>query len=123
MSRRLRRNNGETAGTSRTSSPRRNENTLPGSTHELQHEQLDLPMYEELTQKFQQLIEQMAQIQAQLAAITQSTNDASLASEARPPVEYVMYKESVPHFKADTPASQPLRRNQVVESWLRQIKM
>lgn len=128
MNRRSKRNNdGEMAGTSRTSSPRREDNGSQGSTRELprmpSREQLDLPMYEELTQKFQQLSEQMASLQAQYSALVQnSTNDHSLTSEARPQIEYVLHKEAIPHFRADTPASQPLKRNQEVESWLRQIE-
>jgi len=124
MNRRSKRSNdGEMAGTSRTSSPRRDDNALPGSTREVpSREQLDLPMYEELTQKFQQLSEQMASLQAQYAALTQNTTNDSLMTEARPQVEYVIHKEAVPHFRADTPASQPLKRNQEVESWLRQIE-
>lgn len=33
-----------------------------------------------------------------------------------------MFKESLPHFKAEMPASLPLTRNQEVESWLREIE-
>ena len=38
-------------------------------------------------------------------------------------VQYVVKKESIHIFKADTPASQPLKRNQEVERWLRAIEM
>jgi len=45
---------------------------------------------------------------------------ASCASN--PPVSYVFTKEKVPHFKGDVSASQPLKRNQEVEGWIRAIE-
>ncbi|ROT64118.1 hypothetical protein C7M84_017973 [Penaeus vannamei] len=39
-----------------------------------------------------------------------------------PAVSYVVARESVPHFKGDTSASQPLKRNQDVEAWIRSIE-
>lgn len=37
-------------------------------------------------------------------------------------VNYVLSKETVPHFRGDAPASQPLRKNQEVEGWIRAIE-
>ena len=37
-------------------------------------------------------------------------------------VSYVMSRESVPLFKAEAPASQPLKKNHELESWIRQIE-
>ncbi|ROT68313.1 hypothetical protein C7M84_013547 [Penaeus vannamei] len=34
------------------------------------------------------------------------------------PLSYVFTKETIPHFKGDTFASQPLKKNQAVESWI-----
>jgi len=34
----------------------------------------------------------------------------------------VFTKETVPHFKGDTSASQPLKKNQAIESWIRTIE-
>lgn len=79
-------------------------------------------MYDELSQKFRPS-KQIVSVQAQYEAATyNSTSDNSLTAEARPPVEYVIYKEGVSHFKADMPTSQPPKRNQEVELWLRQIE-
>jgi len=38
------------------------------------------------------------------------------------PFSYVFTKETVPHFKGDTSASQPLKKNQAIESWIRTIE-
>ncbi|ROT74494.1 hypothetical protein C7M84_007002 [Penaeus vannamei] len=38
------------------------------------------------------------------------------------PFSYVFKKETVPHFKGDTSASQPLKKNQAIESWIRTIE-
>lgn len=37
-------------------------------------------------------------------------------------VSYIMTRETVPHFKGEAPASEPLRKNQEVESWIRAIE-
>jgi len=118
-----------TAGPSNASSPRSAEvsrEVMPMQSRE----NLDLPMYEELNQRCQQLSEQLAAMQEQYAALAQSygapSNSSghvnSTASPNPSPVEYVLYKDVVPPFKAETPASQALKRNQEVESWLRHIE-
>jgi len=37
-------------------------------------------------------------------------------------VSYVLARETVPHFKGDTSASLPLKRNQEIEGWIRSIE-
>ncbi|ROT64109.1 hypothetical protein C7M84_017964 [Penaeus vannamei] len=58
----------------------------------------------------------------QLTAAAQrgSLDDSSTSRALTPAVSYVVARESVPHFKGDTSASQPLKRNQDV--WIRSIE-
>lgn len=60
----------------------------------------------------------------QLTAAAQrgSLDDSSTSRALTPAVSYVVARESVPHFKGDTSASQPLKRNQDVEAWIRSIE-
>lgn len=37
-------------------------------------------------------------------------------------VSYIMTRETVPHFKGEAPASEPLKKNQEIESWIRAIE-
>lgn len=37
-------------------------------------------------------------------------------------VSYVLARESIPHFKGDTSASNPLKKNQEIEGWVRSIE-
>ncbi|ROT75285.1 hypothetical protein C7M84_006181, partial [Penaeus vannamei] len=46
----------------------------------------------------------------------QSTHPSSQLSGT--PFSYVFMKKTVPHFKGDTSASQPLKKNQAIESWI-----
>jgi len=129
-------------GTSSASSPRSAEVSRDMSMQ--LRENIDLTMYEELNQRCQQLSEQLAAMQEQYAALAESygarndnsnsnsnsngnsnsnSNGNSNADNSTPPsVEYVIYKDTVPPFKAEIPASQPLKRNQEVESWIRHIE-
>jgi len=117
-----------TAGPSNASSPRSAEvsrEVMPMQSRE----NLDLPMYEELSQRCQHLSDQLAAMQERYATLAQSygaqsniNHTNSAASSTPSPVEFVLYKDVVPPFKAETPASQPLKRNQEVESWLRHIE-
>jgi len=49
-------------------------------------------------------------------------NSHSTSQDHTSAVSYVVARESVPHFKGDTSASQPLKRNQEVEAWIRSIE-
>jgi len=117
-----------TAGPSNASSPRSAEvsrQVMPMQSRE----NLDLPIYEELSQRCQHLSDQLAAMQERYATLAQSygaqsniNHTNSAASSTPSPVEFVLYKDVVPPFKAETPASQPLKRHQEVESWLRHIE-
>jgi len=125
-------------GTSTASSPRSAE--VSRDTSVQLRENLDLPMYEELSQRCQQLSDQLAAMQERYAALVESYgahsngnsngnnnsngngNSNANSNSVSPSVEYVIYKDSVPPFKAETPASQPLKRNQEVESWIRHVE-
>jgi len=37
-------------------------------------------------------------------------------------ISYVLARENVPHFRGDTTASQPLKKNQAIEGWIRAIE-
>jgi len=37
-------------------------------------------------------------------------------------ISYIMTRETVPHFRGEAPASNPLKRNQEIESWIRAIE-
>ncbi|ROT64098.1 hypothetical protein C7M84_017979 [Penaeus vannamei] len=56
------------------------------------------------------------------AAAQRGSYDSSTSRALTPAVSYVVARESVPHFKGDTSASQPLKRNQDVEAWIRSIE-
>lgn len=44
------------------------------------------------------------------------------ASQDAQGISYVLARESVPHFRGDTTASQPLKKNQAIEGWIRAIE-
>jgi len=134
-------------GTSTASSPRSAEVSRDMSMQ--LRENIDLSMYEELSQRCQQLSDQLTAMQERYATLAESYgarnsggngnininsnsnsnstsnsngNPSNAANFNSSSVEYVIYKEPVPPFKAETPASQPLKRNQEVESWLRHVE-
>ncbi|ROT65343.1 hypothetical protein C7M84_016697 [Penaeus vannamei] len=49
-------------------------------------------------------------------------NGFHASCSSNPPVSYVFTKEKVPHFKGDVSASQPLKRNQEIEGWIRAVE-
>lgn len=88
-------------------------------------------MYEELSQRCQQLSDHLAAMEEQYAVLAESygahnsnsnsngnSNSYTNNSSATSSVECVIYKGAVPPFKAETSTSQPLKRNQEVESWI-----
>lgn len=107
---------------------------LPGMSREMSaaaaerdprtREPLDLSMYEELSQRYQQLAERFVVVQEQCTSLARRVGQANSeeAQIAGPHVEYISHRESVPPFRAEIPASQPLKRNQEVESWIRHVE-
>ena len=63
-----------------------------------------------------------AQACAVVTATAPSTCSSAPSNPLPPQVAYVVNRESIPVFKAEVPASQPLRRNQEIESWMRNIE-
>lgn len=63
-----------------------------------------------------------AQACATVTAAALSTCSSTPSNTLPPQVAYVVNRESIPLFKAEVPASQPLRRNQEIESWVRNIE-
>jgi len=95
-----------TAGPSNASSPRSAEvsrEVMPMQSRE----NLDLPMYEELSQRCQHLSDQLAAMQEQYATLAQSygaqsinnNHSNSAASSTPSPVEFVLYKDVVPPLR------------------------
>lgn len=107
---------------------------LPGTSRETSaaaavrdipsREPLDLSMYEELSQRYRQLVERFVVVQEQCTSLARRVGQASSegAQSAGPHVEYISHREPVPPFRAEIPASQPLKWNQEVESWIRHVE-
>ena len=121
------------AGTSRESSPLLEDDVAAPINQELS-------MYEELRTKIADLttaLEEMRMERTESADLPRqrsepsgvaAATEAPHSSASQPsvpdttPVSYVMSRESIPLFKAEAPASQPLKKNHELESWIRQIE-
>lgn len=103
-------------------------NVIAGPSHlvSAQRDPLDLTQYEELSQRYEALQAQFAVVQAQCSALARSMNESPnsqpLLSAPAPRVEVITHKDPIPPFTAETPAAQPLRRNQEIETWIRRIE-
>jgi len=72
------------------------------------------------------LLEPMSQIRDQPPQRFQRSDDpvtqSSRAGIQEQNISYIMTRETVPHFKGEAPASEPLKKNQEIESWIRAIE-
>ncbi|XP_037773237.1 uncharacterized protein LOC119568907 [Penaeus monodon] len=87
----------------------------------------EISMYDELLRKINELSEHVKQLESRndelegrLSRATNQSNSDESISVAN--VGYIINKENIPLFKAEVPASQPLKRNTELEGWLRQIE-
>jgi len=72
------------------------------------------------------LLEPMSQIRDQPPQRFQRSDDpvtqSSRAGIQEQNISYIMTRETVPHYKGEAPASEPLKKNQEIESWIRAIE-
>lgn len=83
-----------------------------------------------LTLKNSNLEEQLARLVSQQSSISsQSSSVTAPGDSGRSPVTFgtpvsiMVDRDKIPLFKADAPSTQPFRRNQDIESWIRQIEL
>ncbi|XP_042882480.1 uncharacterized protein LOC122259651 [Penaeus japonicus] len=105
----------------------RDDSNTSGELTLLPRENMDISLFDELQTQINSLKTLVNDLQVRNSELelkleqnraTPSTSEAS----SRDFVEYVVQKEAVIIFKAETSAAQPLKRNQEVESWIRSIE-
>ena len=82
----------------------------------------ELGLYDDLCAQINALKLELDQLRSQNGSLPQNPRPSQGSSTSNPAISYVVKKESVPLFKAETSASQPLLKNQEVESWIRAIE-
>ena len=74
--------------------------------------------------RLSKLISQQASVSSHSSSGTASTDPGrSTSSTFGTPVSIMLDRDKIPLFKADAPSTQPFRRNQDIESWIRQIEL
>lgn len=122
MPKRVRRGSGESSRTETAPDPHDPTGTPADLTSETPGE---LGMYDDLVAQINALKLQLDQLRPQNATseqIQRLGSQGSNSAVSNSAISYVIKKESVPLFKAETSASQPLLKNQEIESWIRAIE-
>ncbi|ROT69909.1 hypothetical protein C7M84_011867 [Penaeus vannamei] len=91
----------------------------------------EITMYDELMRRLDHVTLKLREYKTknqELEARLRAAEDRDRPAASPPPpaplpiFNVVVDKESIPPFRGDTPAAQPLRRNQEVEAWIRHIE-